>query len=437
MNINFVEIIKRIIAEQGEDILADAQRVKGLVQDYAARESKIERLAFGRCIEYGAYTELKNAEGAVVRQAVKAAVAQKVHSNEGMDIALCNDALDVLEAAVFGVASTPPQYQAPQTPQQILPHETVSTSPEEWGAPAQAATISARVTPSDPVKKKHTKRDLLIAAGVVIVVVGVILGIHQYRITQAEAHYQRGEEYYSVDDYDNAIYEYTQAIGFDSHRAELYIGRGDAYFYKDDYHYDQAIQDYNKAIELDSQYAYAYHSRGSVYYIQNYYDLAIQDFNKAIELYPQYAYAYASRGDVYRARGDNVRAINDYEKALQIDPSLTWVKDSLAEAKGYKIGDRGPAGGWIFYDKGTFSDGWRYLEAAPVEAEFVAFWRDDSYFAGYYVSGTSTALGTGKRNTQIIEDFFRGKGGSTAAQMANNLIWGFRTCSGKAQKSIR
>jgi rubrerythrin len=102
MNTNFIEIIKRIIAEQGEDILADAQRVKGLVQDYAARESKIERLAFGRCIEYGAYTELKNAEGAVVRQAVKAAVAQKVHSNEGMDIALCNDALDVLEAAVFG-----------------------------------------------------------------------------------------------------------------------------------------------------------------------------------------------------------------------------------------------------------------------------------------------------------------------------------------------
>jgi hypothetical protein len=102
MNTNFVEIIKRIIAEQGEDILADAQRVKGLVQDYAAKESKLERLAFGRCIEYGAYTELKNAESAQVRQAVKAAVAQKVHSNEGMDIALCNDALDVLEAAMFG-----------------------------------------------------------------------------------------------------------------------------------------------------------------------------------------------------------------------------------------------------------------------------------------------------------------------------------------------
>jgi hypothetical protein len=102
MNTNFVAIIKRIIAEQGEDILANPQRVKGFVQDYAARESKVERLAFGRCIEYGAYTELKNAPDAEARQRVKADLVQKVHNNEGLDVALCNSALDVLEAAVFG-----------------------------------------------------------------------------------------------------------------------------------------------------------------------------------------------------------------------------------------------------------------------------------------------------------------------------------------------
>jgi hypothetical protein len=40
----------------------------------------------------------------------------------------------------------------------------------------------------------------------------------------------------------------------------------------------------------------------------------------------------------------------------------------------YKTGDRGPAGGWVFYDKGLVSDGWRYLEAAPPEMEFRAGW---------------------------------------------------------------
>jgi hypothetical protein len=102
VNTNFVNIIKRIIAEQGEDILSNPQRVKGYVNDYAARESKAERLVFGRCIEHGAYTELKNAPDAETRLAVKAAVAQRVHSNEGLDVALCNDALDALEAALFG-----------------------------------------------------------------------------------------------------------------------------------------------------------------------------------------------------------------------------------------------------------------------------------------------------------------------------------------------
>ncbi|HMA99566.1 MAG TPA: immunoglobulin-like domain-containing protein, partial [Spirochaetota bacterium] len=30
----------------------------------------------------------------------------------------------------------------------------------------------------------------------------------------------------------------------------------------------------------------------------------------------------------------------------------------------YKLRDRGPAYGWVFYDKGYYSDGWRYIEAA-------------------------------------------------------------------------
>ncbi|MDR2632603.1 MAG: hypothetical protein LBC51_03150 [Treponema sp.] len=28
----------------------------------------------------------------------------------------------------------------------------------------------------------------------------------------------------------------------------------------------------------------------------------------------------------------------------------------------------GPAGGYVFYDKGTYAEGWRYLECAPEDA---------------------------------------------------------------------
>jgi hypothetical protein len=86
--------------------------------------------------------------------------------------------------------------------------------------------------------------------------------------------------------------------------------------------------------------------------------------------------------------------------------------------KEYKIGDRGPAGGWIFYDKGKVINGWRYLEAAPAEAEFTAEW-------GAYLNdviGTATEIGTGKQNTDIIVAFLQGIGErNKAAQLCASL----------------
>ncbi|MDR1248571.1 MAG: DUF1566 domain-containing protein [Treponema sp.] len=74
------------------------------------------------------------------------------------------------------------------------------------------------------------------------------------------------------------------------------------------------------------------------------------------------------------------------------------------------VGDTGPGGGLVFYDKGGYSDGWRFLEAAPASAEFTVAW-------GLYeiaVSGTNTGIGTGKRNTEIIA----GRGGAAAQRCA-------------------
>ena len=87
----------------------------------------------------------------------------------------------------------------------------------------------------------------------------------------------------------------------------------------------------------------------------------------------------------------------------------------------YKIGDTGPAGGLIFYDKGNNSGGWRYLEAAPVEAEFQAVWR----VRGTQVENTQAGIGSGKRNTQLIVDKFRQTSGEwdTAAQTADELVF--------------
>jgi hypothetical protein len=67
------------------------------------------------------------------------------------------------------------------------------------------------------------------------------------------------------------------------------------------------------------------------------------------------------------------------------------------DPKTYKIGDEGPAGGLVFYDKGNSGNGWRYLEAAPSDLG-KAQWQSSPKD----VNGTKDTIGSGKQNTQLI-----------------------------------
>ena len=104
----------------------------------------------------------------------------------------------------------------------------------------------------------------------------------------------------------------------------------------------------------------------------------------------------------------------------QAAPAAAASVQSAASGRTYNIGDIGPAGGIVFYDKGVFSGSWRYLEAAPAETEFTAEWGA----WGWDVSGTSKAVGNGKRNTQIIVERLKklpGNGKGKAAMLCVNL----------------
>jgi len=92
----------------------------------------------------------------------------------------------------------------------------------------------------------------------------------------------------------------------------------------------------------------------------------------------------------------------------------------------YSIGDTGPAGGIIFYDQGSDINGWRYLEAAPADAEFIT---EEGW--GLYdvdVRGTLSVLGAGKRNTEIILNLLKqnGESGVAADRAAALVINGYK-----------
>jgi hypothetical protein len=75
--------------------------------------------------------------------------------------------------------------------------------------------------------------------------------------------------------------------------------------------------------------------------------------------------------------------------------------------KTYDVGDTGPAGGIIFYNKGDNSDGWQYLEAAPAEAEFQRIeWGPGNLpkvkRTVTLEGNTKMTIGSGKQNTRIL-----------------------------------
>jgi len=86
----------------------------------------------------------------------------------------------------------------------------------------------------------------------------------------------------------------------------------------------------------------------------------------------------------------------------------------------YALRDTGPAGGLIFYDKGSYSGGWRYLEAAPSDQHYMG-----DYTVGWGCYGTlitgadGIAVGTGEQNTIDIENGCATAG--TAADICANL----------------
>jgi len=74
---------------------------------------------------------------------------------------------------------------------------------------------------------------------------------------------------------------------------------------------------------------------------------------------------------------------------------------NLTPTMTYNIGDIGPADGIVFYDKGSYSDGWRYIEAAPSDLE-TSEW---GCFDNSVPEAQFSEIGTGLSNSEAIVAF--------------------------------
>lgn len=109
--------------------------------------------------------------------------------------------------------------------------------------------------------------------------------------------------------------------------------------------------------------------------------------------------------------------------------SYTKIKDKYYYGEQKKIktaGYFGPAGGIVAYDKGVFTDGWRYLEISNKVVGvnngygILTTWSDGPYS---YIAGTSDKMGDGPSNTDFIVSKILGK--SAAKYCADYSVNGY------------
>ena len=101
MNDNLLNIVTKIVAEQGENVFAEPRRVVAFFADLAHDEPKPQKNAFIKCLEDGFPQLLKNTSEPE-RALCKQRLAQKLHDDEGFDLELCEDTVELLATVLFG-----------------------------------------------------------------------------------------------------------------------------------------------------------------------------------------------------------------------------------------------------------------------------------------------------------------------------------------------
>jgi tetratricopeptide (TPR) repeat protein len=96
------------------------------------------------------------------------------------------------------------------------------------------------------------------------------------------ASYSRGLAFYNINNYDQAIIDFTQTIRLRPDMPEAYMNRGNSYAYRKQY--KQAIVDFNQAIKIKPDYADAYYNRALAYYLMKDYGRAWRDVEKLEKL---------------------------------------------------------------------------------------------------------------------------------------------------------
>jgi hypothetical protein len=115
---------------------------------------------------------------------------------------------------------------------------------------------------------------------------------------------------------------------------------------------------------------------------------------------------------------DSGATIVEYAPGATLEVSADTTLYAVYTSDDSAVGKIGPAGGWIAYDKGSsYTNGWRYLEAAPVDLTGVVWMGSEAY-----IQDTSMDLGNGQRNTELIVRWFDANNDNAGNDVIDKLL---------------
>jgi len=173
---------------------------------------------------------------------------------------------------------------------------------------------------------------LALAPGWLQVVVIAVLACASGAAAEELENCYMGQGAHEAGNYELAIAYYTECIETGDLSAfnltTVYFNRANAHSDLNDF--DQAIQDYDEAIRLDPLGADLYLNRGLAYANKANYRQAVLDFDEAIHFYPNFALAYQNRCIARTLLGRLNEALEDCNESLRLQPDNPRVLDSRA-----------------------------------------------------------------------------------------------------------
>jgi len=143
-----------------------------------------------------------------------------------------------------------------------------------------------------------------------------------------ETRYLRAKIYIALKDWDNAILECKEILGYEEQFGAVDVVLGQAFLGKEDY--EAALQCFDRAVKEKADFPEVYRDLAVIYAYGKDYEGAIRQAKQAIEKKPGFIDAYYAVGRFYVETERYEDAIPFFDKALMLDPDHEKAKEMLA-----------------------------------------------------------------------------------------------------------